>query len=364
MQICLAGHLFDQFLINEALDVIEAAGGRFSVASCHVGQSSRATSSAELHVAADSAAQLAEVVEALAEVAGVFFPRLPPAVRALTRTGTIEKARQRQRSWDALHSAERRSLSPAPRFEPTGFKAEEAPQAGSPAGEARHLPNGDRATAEEGATHTRPQRELSLAGSNGITAGLPHVLLLGAGRMCEPVVRHLTSGADDSESRLGGVGNKAATGGRKGGFDDWRGAQVTVASLLEEEAQRAAALGGPRCRAVQVDTRNEERLAQLVRDSDVVISLLPPACHVAVAQACIAAGKDLVTASYVSDEMQALDGAAQAAGVVLLCEMGLDPGIGEGPAATRVHSRDLWALGFRLGTKPVECRFNESGRFP
>ena len=110
---------------------------------------------------------------------------------------------------------------------------------------------------------------------------------------------------------------------------------------------------------MQVDTRNEERLALLVRDSDVVISLLPPACHVAVAQACIVAGKDLVTASYVSDEMQALDGAARAAGVVLLCEMGLDPGIGAGRAAHGNIPANLRAVGLAKmawGRQPVECR--------
>ena len=35
----LSGHLFDQFLINEALDIIEAAGGSFQLVKCQVGQS-------------------------------------------------------------------------------------------------------------------------------------------------------------------------------------------------------------------------------------------------------------------------------------------------------------------------------------
>lgn len=41
--------------------------------------------------------------------------------------------------------------------------------------------------------------------------------------------------------------------------------------------------------------------------------------------------RHLVTASYVSADMQALDEKAKAAGVTLLCEMGLDPGIGTHP---------------------------------
>jgi P-type Ca2+ transporter type 2C len=37
-KVSLSGHLFDQFLINEALDIIEAAGGSFHLVNCHVGQ--------------------------------------------------------------------------------------------------------------------------------------------------------------------------------------------------------------------------------------------------------------------------------------------------------------------------------------
>lgn len=46
----LSGHLFDQFLINEALDVIEAAGGSFHLVRCEVGQSAKSMSYSELEV--------------------------------------------------------------------------------------------------------------------------------------------------------------------------------------------------------------------------------------------------------------------------------------------------------------------------
>ena len=59
-----------------------------------------------------------------------------------------------------------------------------------------------------------------------------------------------------------------------------------------------------------------------------MVSLLPPPpFHPAVAERCIDQGTHLVTASYVSDEMRALHGRAKASGVILLNEMGLDPGI-------------------------------------
>lgn len=68
-------------------------------------------------------------------------------------------------------------------------------------------------------------------------------------------------------------------------------------------------------------------LREIIKDVDVVISLLPYAYHVKVAEVCIELKKHLVTTSYVSDPMQALDEKAKAADVLLLNECGLDPGI-------------------------------------
>jgi hypothetical protein len=48
--VSLSGHLFDQFLINEALDIIEAAGGSFHLVKCQVGQSANVMSYSELKV--------------------------------------------------------------------------------------------------------------------------------------------------------------------------------------------------------------------------------------------------------------------------------------------------------------------------
>jgi saccharopine dehydrogenase (NADP+, L-glutamate forming) len=66
---------------------------------------------------------------------------------------------------------------------------------------------------------------------------------------------------------------------------------------------------------------------QLIAAHDLVISLLPPALHTLIAEDCIACGKHLITASYISAGMQQLDNAARKAGVLLLNECGLDPGI-------------------------------------
>ncbi len=70
-----------------------------------------------------------------------------------------------------------------------------------------------------------------------------------------------------------------------------------------------------------------EKAAELIQVSDLVISLLPASLQPGIARLCIAAGRPMVNAGYVSAEMQGLHSEAVSAGVLLLCEMGLDPGI-------------------------------------
>ncbi|KAF9481464.1 hypothetical protein BDN70DRAFT_876255 [Pholiota conissans] len=65
----------------------------------------------------------------------------------------------------------------------------------------------------------------------------------------------------------------------------------------------------------------------LIEESDVVISLLPATMHASIAKTCLRYMTPLVTASYISPEMQNLDKEARRKGVLLLNEIGLDPGI-------------------------------------
>jgi saccharopine dehydrogenase-like NADP-dependent oxidoreductase len=83
----------------------------------------------------------------------------------------------------------------------------------------------------------------------------------------------------------------------------------------------------PNGTAIAFDVSDEKRLTELVQAHDVVVSMLPAHMHIPVAKACVQYGKHMVTASYISDDMRALDDAAKAAGVVLINEMGVDPGI-------------------------------------
>jgi saccharopine dehydrogenase-like NADP-dependent oxidoreductase len=92
---------------------------------------------------------------------------------------------------------------------------------------------------------------------------------------------------------------------------------------------KAEALVGGRARGVcrPLDVDDDEALAADVRGADLVVSLVPYTHHVRVAESCLAYGKPLVTTSYVSPGMRALDGRARAAGLLFLNEVGLDPGI-------------------------------------
>ena len=81
------------------------------------------------------------------------------------------------------------------------------------------------------------------------------------------------------------------------------------------------------CQFVKFDINNNEQRKSHISDSDLVISMLPPKFHYVVAKDCILFKKNLVTASYVSDEIQKLDLLAKKANIIILNEVGLDPGI-------------------------------------
>jgi len=80
-------------------------------------------------------------------------------------------------------------------------------------------------------------------------------------------------------------------------------------------------------KSILLDVFNLEQRQKLIKKSDLVISMLPARFHVEVAKDCISFGKHMVTASYISKEMKALDKAAKEKGLVFMNEIGVDPGI-------------------------------------
>ncbi|KAI9639515.1 Saccharopine dehydrogenase-domain-containing protein [Dioszegia hungarica] len=111
-----------------------------------------------------------------------------------------------------------------------------------------------------------------------------------------------------------------------------------IASNNLQEAQALTKRYGGNVETFSLDVADQVELGRAVSAADVVVSLLPAPMHVAVAQHCIAHGKHLVTASYISPEMKALDEEAKQKDVLLLGECGLDPGI-DSMAAMRILSR-------------------------
>lgn len=102
----------------------------------------------------------------------------------------------------------------------------------------------------------------------------------------------------------------------------------------------------PRGKAEALDIFDSEARSSIIARHDIVISMVPASMHAMVARDCIALRKHMVTASYVSDEMRSLDSEAKEAGVVIMNEIGVDPGI-DHMSAMKVLD-DLRAKGAKL----------------
>ncbi len=147
---------------------------------------------------------------------------------------------------------------------------------------------------------------------------MKQVLVIGSGLVAAPLIRYLL---DQSEIF------------------------VSVAGL-DIERSRELVDGYPQARAVFLDLADRAELTKQVQASDLVVSLLPATFHVPVAQSCIEHKKSMITASYVSEEMKGLDEKAKKAGVLILNEIGLDPGIDHMSASRVFH--DVKARGGRI----------------
>jgi saccharopine dehydrogenase-like NADP-dependent oxidoreductase len=93
------------------------------------------------------------------------------------------------------------------------------------------------------------------------------------------------------------------------------------------ELAKSKTMDRPNTHAFKFDVTDEMQRLSEISKADIVVSMLPAHMHVDVAKECIALKKHMVTASYISEEMQSLDAKAKAAGVVIMNEIGVDPGI-------------------------------------
>ncbi|XP_059703174.1 alpha-aminoadipic semialdehyde synthase, mitochondrial isoform X1 [Haemorhous mexicanus] len=126
------------------------------------------------------------------------------------------------------------------------------------------------------------------------------VLLLGSGYVSGPVLEYLTR-----DSNIG----------------------ITVVSIMKDQLEQLTKKYR-NVTPVHMDVlKHEEKLSSLVKNHDLVISLLPYSAHPFVAKKCIDNKVNLVTASYLTPAMKELQESVEAAGITVVSEMGLDPGL-------------------------------------
>ncbi len=104
--------------------------------------------------------------------------------------------------------------------------------------------------------------------------------------------------------------------------------------------------GSKAAKAISRDVSNDAERKSLVQQADIVISMLPPQLHFLVAQDCLLYSKHLLTASYVDEQIKALEEKIKNKNLLFLCEMGLDPGIDHMSAMKIIHrvKKDGWKI--------------------
>ncbi|KAJ5276594.1 hypothetical protein N7524_002747 [Penicillium chrysogenum] len=125
------------------------------------------------------------------------------------------------------------------------------------------------------------------------------VLVLGSGMVAPPCIEYLTRNSQN---------------------------EVTVACRTLSTAQ-ALSSDFPRTQPLSLDVASAADLDTQVAAHDLVISLVPYTHHAAVIKSAIKGRTNVVTTSYVSAEMRALDDAVKEAGITVLNEVGVDPGV-------------------------------------
>ena len=129
-----------------------------------------------------------------------------------------------------------------------------------------------------------------------------NILIIGAGRSASSLIKYLLNKSTQENLHL------------------------TIGDLSVALAQRKTN-NHPNATAIALDIFDENQRKKEIQKADIVISMLPAHLHIEVARDCIVYKKHMVTASYISDAMQELDTAAKENNLILMNEIGLDPGI-------------------------------------
>lgn len=128
------------------------------------------------------------------------------------------------------------------------------------------------------------------------------ILIIGAGRSASSLIQYLLAKSEKEQLHL------------------------IIGDLSLELAQKKTN-NHPNATPIALDIFNAQQRQDAIQKATIVISMLPAHLHIEVAKDCILFQKHMVTASYISEAMQALDAEAKAKGLIFMNEIGLDPGI-------------------------------------
>jgi len=131
---------------------------------------------------------------------------------------------------------------------------------------------------------------------------MKNILIIGAGKSSSSLIKYLLEKSEEENLKL------------------------TIGDISTEYAEKL--IGNHKnASTLKLDVFNKEERNNAIKNATIVISMLPARFHIEVAKDCIIYKKNLVTASYVSDEMNALDNEVKENGLVFMNEIGVDPGI-------------------------------------
>ncbi|KAG9005553.1 hypothetical protein FRB90_010309 [Tulasnella sp. 427] len=235
-----------------------------------------------------------------------FSKALDPYLRSLVRMYQGVSPREEDRA--AMNAVDRATIARSGKLLPKhAWLGELSKQSASPASAVAPTSETDRTDLDVRVdlggldTTTKGKAYYAPSASVGALPKKNRALLLGSGMVAKPAVDELLSRGD---------------------------VELVIASNNLAEAEELARYHDTQvCKAVRLDASDKNMMNQLVSAADIVVSLLPAPLHPPVAELCIEYRKHLVTASYISPAMESLDSRAKSSDVLLLNEIGLDPGI-------------------------------------
>jgi saccharopine dehydrogenase-like NADP-dependent oxidoreductase len=157
---------------------------------------------------------------------------------------------------------------------------------------------------------------------------LKNILLFGAGKSASVLIEYLLVNATEN---------------------NWH---VTIVDadkkLIEQKTKKHSS-----STAIEANINNDILRIELIKNTDLVISMMPPFLHIHIAKDCVQYGKHLLTASYSDEQIKLLADEVKSKGIIFLCEMGLDPGIDHMSAMQIIE--DIKAKGGKITSFESHC---------